>query len=186
MLPGKRSRRREQTLDGRRDFQGLSHAAGTELGLRHGAVIGSDHMNAIGLKHFQIALRCRMQPHVHVHGRCDQDRQCGGEQHRGGEIVRMTARHLRHQVGGGRCNDHKVRIAGKADMADIGLVLTVEEIRMRALPRKRGRGERRDECLSAGRQDTADGGAALAQAADEVERLVGRDAAPDHEKDAFA
>ena len=186
MLAGKRSRGCQQALDGRRDLQRLGHAAGAELGLRHRAVVGADHVHAVGLQDFQIALRRRVQPHAHVHGRRDQDRQGGGEQHRRGEIVRMPSRHLRHEIGGGRRDDDEVRVAGELDMADIGLVLAVEEIRMRALAGKRGSRKRRDELLRAGGEHAAHRGAALAQAADEVEGLVGRDAAADDEEDAFA
>ena len=71
-------------------------------------------------------------------------------------------------------------------MADLGLVVAVEQIGMRALAGERGGGERRDELLRALGQDAAHAGAALAQAADQVERLVGGDAAADDEKDALA
>ena len=98
----------------------------------------------------------------------------------------MPARHLRHEIGGGRRDDDEIRVAGETDMPDIGLVLAVEEIGMRALAGESGGRERRDELLRAGGQDAAHRGAALAQAADEVERLVGRDAAADDEEDAFA
>ena len=50
MLAGKRSRRRQQALDGRRDLQRLGHAAGAELGLRHRALVGADHVHAVGLQ----------------------------------------------------------------------------------------------------------------------------------------
>src|SRR4029077_3463100 len=48
--------------------------------------------------------------------------------------------------------------------------------------RKRERG---DELLPRPRQDAAHREAALAQGADELERLIGRDAAPNDQKDAF-
>ena len=51
---------------------------------------------------------------------------------------------------------------------------------------ERGGRERRHELLRALGQDAAHRGAALAQAADEVERLVGRDAAADDEEDALS
>ena len=97
----------------------------------------------------------------------------------------MPARHLGEEVRRGGRHDDKVGVAGEADMTDVGLRLAVEEIGVRPLARKRGGGERRDETLRAGGENGAHGRAALAQAADEVERFVGRDAAADDEEDAL-
>jgi hypothetical protein len=67
-------------------------------------------------------------PHPHIHGRRDQDRQRGGEQHRRGEVVGMAVRHLGDEVGGRRRDDHQIGVAREPDMADIGLVLAVEQV----------------------------------------------------------
>ena len=93
---------------------------------------------------------------------------------------------FRHQVGGGRRDDDQVGLARQADMADIVLVLAVEQVGEDMVGRQRADRQRRDEFLRGGRHDTAHGGAALAQAADQVERLVGRDAAADDQQDALA
>ena len=45
---------------------------------------------------------------------------------------------LRHQVGGGRRHDDEVGLAGEPDMADLGLVVAVEQVGMHALAGQRG------------------------------------------------
>ena len=82
----------------------------------------------------EVALGRRVEPHAHVHRRRDEDRQRRGEQHRRGEVVRVAAGHLGHEVRGRGRDDHEVGVAGEPDMADIGLVLAVEQVRMGALP----------------------------------------------------
>ena len=96
----------------------------------------------------------------------------------------MPARHLRHQVRGRRRDDDRVGVAREPDMADLGLVLAVEQVGVGARPGERGGRERRHELLRARGQDAAHAGAALAQPPDEIERLVGGDAAADDEEDA--
>ena len=93
---------------------------------------------------------------------------------------------FRHQVGGGRRDDDQVGLARQADVADVVLVLAVEEVGEDMVGRQRADRQRRDEFLRGGGHDAAHGGAALAQAADQVERLVGRDAAADDQEDALA
>ena len=113
----------QQALGRGGDLQRLRHAAGPEFRLRHRAVVGTDHVDAVIQQRREIAPRRRVLPHAHVHGGRDQDRQRGGEQNRGGEIVRVPARHPCHEVGGRGRDDDQVGIAGEPDMADIRLVL---------------------------------------------------------------
>jgi hypothetical protein len=127
-----------------------------------------------------------MGPHRRVHGGGNQHRLVGGEQHGGGEITGEAVRHLRHQVGGGRRHADQVAVARQPYVADILLVLTREQIGVDVTARERADGQRGDEFLRACRHDGPDLGAALAQPADEVERLVGGDAAGDDQQDAFA
>ncbi len=54
------------------------------------------------------------RPHMRVHGGRDQHRRVGRQQHRGGEIVGMAARHLGHQVGGRRRHHHEIGVARQA------------------------------------------------------------------------
>ena len=96
----------------------------------------------------------------------------------------MPARHLGHQVGGGGRHHDQIGFAREPDMADIELGRGIEQIGEDAFAGQRAGRERRDELLRGRRQDAADGGAALLQPADEIERLVGRDAAADDEQHA--
>jgi hypothetical protein len=138
---------REQTLRRVRDLGRFGHAARPELGLGHRALVRADEMDAVSPEGRDVPLRRRMLPHAHVHGRREEDGQRGGEQDRGGEVVGQSGRHLGHEVRG-RGRDHdQVGIARKLDVADIGLVLAVEQVRMRPLPRQRGDGEGRHEML---------------------------------------
>jgi len=95
-------------------------------------------------------------------------------------------RHLGHQVGGGGRDQHQIAIARQPDMPDILLILPGKEIGEDMVCRKRTDGKRGHELLRTLRHDRTHGSAAFPQAADEIEALVGRDAACDDEKDAFA
>ena len=103
-----------------------------------------------------------------------------------GEVVGKAVGEPGHQVGGGRRDDDEVGLAGQADMADILLVLAVEQVGEDVVGGQRADRQRRDEVLRGLGHDGADGGAALAQPADQVERLVGGDAAADDQEDALA
>ncbi len=166
------------------DLVRFGEAAGAELGLGHRPFVGADHRDPVGLQGREVPLRGRMQPHPHVHGRGDQDRQGGGEQDRRGEVRRVAGRHPGHHVGGGRRHHDGVGVAGEPDMADLGLALPVEQVGMGPLARERRGGERRDEFLRRLGQQRAHRRPPVAQAPDQVERLVGGDAAADDEEDA--
>ena len=71
-------------------------------------------------------------------------------------------------------------------MADIVLVLAVEEIGEDLGGRQGADGERGNEFGGRSGHHRRHRGAALAQAADQVERLVGRDAAADDQQHPFA
>ncbi len=71
-------------------------------------------------------------------------------------------------------------------MADLRLVLEIEQVCEGLLLGQHGEGERRDELGAAFGQNDAHGCAPLFQAADELQRLVGGDAAADDQKDALA
>ncbi len=98
----------------------------------------------------------------------------------------MPARHLRHQVGGRRRDHDEIGIAGEPDVADIELGLGVEEIGIGVLARDGPGGQRCDEFLCRRSHHHPHPAAPLAQPADEVERLIGRNASPDDEEDATA
>ena len=71
-------------------------------------------------------------------------------------------------------------------MADIMLVLPVEQVGEDVIRRQCADGKRRHELLRSLRHDTAHRRTALAQPPDQVERFVGGDAAADDQQDAFA
>ena len=80
-----------------------------------------------------IALASLWPPHPRVHRRRQQDRPVGREQDRGGEIVGMAVRHLRHQVGGRRRHHDQIGVARETDMAGIEFALGIEQIGVGAL-----------------------------------------------------
>ena len=89
----------------------------------------------------------RMQPHARVHGRRHQHRLVGGHQHAGGEIVGMAAGHLGQQVGGGRRDHDQIGLARQADVADLALVVEIEQLGEDAVVGERADRQRRDELL---------------------------------------
>ena len=125
-----------------------------------------------------------LRPHARVHRRREQHRLVGREQHRGGEIVGVAARHLGHQVGGRGRDDDQVGVARQADVADVELARRVEQVGEDALAGERAAASGVTNCCAAAVMTHAHARAALAQPADQVERLVGRDAAADDEQDA--
>src|SRR6478735_2672040 len=71
-------------------------------------------------------------------------------------------------------------------MADILLVLAVEQVSEDMVGRQRADRQRGDEVLRCCGHDGTDQGATLAQPADEVERLVGGNTASDDQQDALS
>ena len=177
----------EQRLDRGDDLQRLGHAARTRLAaFGHLADVRSDEEDAVLFEGLAVAARGGMRPHFRVHRRRHQHLFIGGEQHGRGKVVGVAVGELGHQVGGGWCDDDQIGLARQADMADIMLVLAVEEVGENVVGGKRADRKRRDELPRGGCHDAADRSAPLAQAADQVERLVGGDAAADDEQDALA
>ena len=126
----------------------------------------------------------RVRPHQRVHRRRQQDRPVGRQQDGGGEIVGVAVRHLRHQVGGRGRDDDQVAIARKADVPGVELALRIEQVGVAALVGQRAGGERRDELLRGARQHAAHMHVPVLQSADQIERLVGGDAAADDQRHA--
>lgn len=81
----------------------------------------------------------------------------------------MTVRHLCHQVGRCRRHDHEIAMPRQPDVTDILLVLAREKLRENVGGRDRADGQRRHETLRRRRHHRAHVGAALAQAADQIE-----------------
>ena len=183
---GKRARRSELLFHRRDNLQRLGHAAKPAFaGLRHLAFIGAGESDAIGDELGEIALRCLVGPHQRVHGGSQQDFSARRQQDRGGKIVGMAVRHLRHQVGGGRRNHHKIAFAGETDMTDVELAGRVEQLGEGGFAKQCAGRQRRDEMRCRPGEDAAHGKAALLQPADKVERFVGGDAAADDQQHAL-
>ena len=96
----------------------------------------------------------------------------------------MAVRHLRHQVGGRGRHDDQVAVARKADVAGVELALRIEQVGVAALVGKRAGCKRRDELLRGARQHAAHVHVPVLQPADQIQRLVGGDAAADDQRDA--
>ena len=63
----------DERYDGVQDFVRLGHAAGSEFAAGHLAVIWTNDMNAVELERGNVALRCGVVPHLHIHGGRDQN-----------------------------------------------------------------------------------------------------------------
>ena len=70
-------------------------------------------------------------------------------------------------------------------MADVEFALRIEQVGIGAFAGKRGDGKRRDEVLRGRSEDTARLRAAVLQPADQIERLIGGNAAADDQKDTW-
>ena len=111
----------------------------------------------------------------------------GGEQNGGGKVGGDAVRHLGEKVGGRRRDHDQVSLARQADMPDLGLVLEVEQIGENLFLGQAPTSESgvTNSAPPLG-QDRAHGGAALLQAAHQLEALIGGDAAADDQQDALA
>ena len=167
------------------DFRRLRHAACSGFaGFGHFAGVGSDQRDAVARQLRDVAPGSGIVPHQGVHRRRQQDRSVGRQQDGAGEIVGMAACHLRHQVRGRRRHHDQVAVARQPDMAGVELAFGIEQVGVGALVRQRGGRKRRNELLRGPGQHTADADLPLFQPPDQVERLVGGDAAADDQGDA--
>ena len=190
MASGQRADRlgvREKVRDGCGDLQRLGHPAGTSFAaLGHFAAIGADEANAIARQGHDVALGCRMHPHARVHRRGGEDRFVGRKKHGGGEVISVSAGHAREHVGRGRSNNDQIGFAAEADVADVVFVLAVEQLGEDAVAGYGAYGQRCDELLCGTSHDRAHAGAAFPEPTDQVEALIGGNAAADDEKNALA
>ncbi len=95
-------------------------------------------------------------------------------------------RQARDEVGGGRCDEDQIGPLGQFDMAHRGLGGRVEKVQVHRVPGQGLHGQRGDELCSAPGHDHTHFSALIAQAADQLSALVGRDAAADAKNDAFS
>ena len=104
-------------------------------------------------------------------------------------VARSSARPMRHvgdQVGGRRRDDDQVGLAREFDVAHAGSLGRGEQVGADRLAAERLGRQRRDELLRRCGHGDAHRRAALAQPANQVERLIGRDAAANDQQDARA
>ncbi len=125
-------------------------------------------------------------PHARVHGWRREHRLVGREQHGRREIVGVPLRHAGQQVRGGRCHDDEVGFARQADVADLALVVEIEQIREHAVVGQSA------ELTAASRipgprfvRTARTPMPRSLEAPDEIETFVGGNAAADDEKNAF-
>ena len=96
----------------------------------------------------------------------------------------MALRHLRHQIRGRRRHHDQIAFARQTNVPGVEFAAGVEQIRIDALVRQRAGGKRRDELLRGLGQHAADVDVPLLQPPDQVQRLVGGDAAADDQGNA--
>ena len=106
-------------------------------------------MDAVGAQRRDVPPRRGLRPHRRVHRRREQHRRAVSQQDRGGEIVGTAGRHPRHQVGGRRRHDDHIGFARQADVADVVLVVAIEQIGEDRAAGERADRQRRDEFLRA-------------------------------------
>ncbi|MBW3550458.1 MAG: thiamine-phosphate kinase, partial [Proteobacteria bacterium] len=104
----------------------------------------------------------------------------------GGEVGGLARCHARHQVGGGRRHDDQVGGARQLDMAHLGLIGEAVKVGEHAGPAQARHRQGRDELFRRARHDAAHADAFLPGAPDQLQTLVGRDAAADDEQDLLA
>ena len=84
----------------------------------------------------------RVFPHVDVHGGDEEDRRLGGHQGGGEKVVGDAAGHLADDVGGGRGHDEEIGPVGQGDVADLALLVEVEELGVHRVPGEGLEGQR--------------------------------------------
>ena len=176
---------RQGCIHGGDNLGHLGHAPGPEFTAGHRTLVRAYHQNPVALQHGQVAPCCRMLPHAHVHGRCDQHPLVGRHQQGRGQVIGQPIGHLRHEVGGSGGHDHEIGRAAEFDMPHLRLVGQVEEIAIDFLGRQRRGGQRRHELFARAGQNRNHRRTLVAQTADQIERLEGRDTAADDQKDAL-
>ena len=139
----------------------------------------------VGLQGGQVAAGGRVGPHAHVHRRGHQHRLVGGQEHGRGQVVGQAVGGLGHQVGGGGNHHQQVCRARQLDMAHLGLGGQREQLVIDLVLGQGRQRQRGDEVGAAGREHRAHGDPGLAQQADQLQRLIGGDAAAHDQQNAF-
>ena len=120
-----------------------------------------------------------------VHCRRNENGLVGRKQNGGREVVGMTAGHACDEVGCCRCDDDEIGYRAPAGCGRSRVRHQVEEIGEYPFVRQCADGKRRHELMRGLRHHDAHVMAALLKAPDQVQALVGGDAAADDQKDAL-
>ena len=185
-MPPRQRPFRQRRLHRSDDLQRFRHPARPIFSTGHLAFVRANHQHAICPQLRQIALGGRVIPHPHIHRRRHEHPRIGGQQQGRGQIISPPLRHLGHQIGGCGCHDDQIGNAAQLDMAHLGLGGQIEQIGMHLFARQRRDRQRRDEFLPCAGQHRRHRRATFAQAADQIQRLVGGNAAADDQKNALA
>ena len=189
-LAGERTRRfrlRQQAFDGGDDLQRLRHAPDAVLRRARPSRLhsGRPAMTPSRGELRDVALRRRVAPHPRVHRRRQQDFLVGGEQHGGGEIVGMAAARASPSGRRWRAPRRSDPLRATRRICPTSNSLCGSNRSVKTLsPEIAPADKRRDEFLRRRGHHHAHRHAALAQAADQVERFIGGDAAADDQQDA--
>ncbi len=176
---------RKNASIGGEDRLRLGHAAQAEFAARHVALVGPDGHDAVVDKACEIALRRGVMPHAHIHRGRDQT---GLSVASSAVEARSSARPaailaIRSAVAGATTTRSAARDNSMWPISASSVRLKRSVIDLVA-GEARDR-QRRDEVRAGLGEDGARARAPLAQAADQLEGLIGGDAAADDEQDAF-
>ena len=172
------------------DGLGLGHAARAHHAAGQLARSRLDDAHAALAEDFEVGLRGRMLPHVHVHGGGDQDRRRRGQVEGGEEVVGNAVGELGQDVGRGGGDDQRVGPLRLADVLDAvlfggGFVGAVPGARV--VPQagddlvagERGEGERLDESRGRPGHDHMDLKSLALQGAHQFRRFIRGNSAGD-------
>ncbi len=99
-----------------RTARGLRQPAGTQIGTGEPARVRVDHHGTALAQGGHVGLGRRVQPHLGVHGRREQNRRPRGEQHVGQQVVGPAGGGSGEQVRGRGGDDHQVGLLAELDM----------------------------------------------------------------------
>ncbi|MCY1438857.1 hypothetical protein D9M68_594710 [compost metagenome] len=163
----------------------LQHAPRTDVAAGLAAGSGTEEVHAAAAQQLGVGLGGRIAPHRLVHRRGEGDLGVGGQHQGGQQVVGDALGQARHDVGGGRGDQHQVGPAGQFDVAHGRFGGGVEQVHVHRVAGQGLHGQGSDEFTPALGHHYADFGAQVAQAADQFGALVGGDTATHTQDDAF-
>ena len=140
-------------------------------------------MPATRLELCHIFLRHGIFIHRAVHRRSEEDRRCDSKQRRRQHVVGYARRRLGNDVRRSGRDEHKIHQTRQSDVLDVPMRRLFPHVERHGLSRDLAEGQRRDKTGGLLRHDDVNLRPFLAQAARNLHRLVGGDAARDAQKD---